>query len=155
MNESYDDIRSRIAEAPTWWDEQAVPRYGAFEPSRCADIYCDEAVLVEIQCQSCHRSFLVAFSRSRATLEAAPRSLADAISTRDLEYGDPPNVGCCMSGASMNSEAHRVAEYWSRMHPEFTGADGLVTDVPAYFKWRRDTTKEIDIRPTWVTSDDF
>lgn len=41
-------------------------------------------------------------------------SLADHIREGTLHYGDPPNTGCCASGASMNSLALRVLEYWKR-----------------------------------------
>jgi hypothetical protein len=138
MHESYDDIRSRIQEEPKWWDEHAVPRYCDFSPDKCADIYCDEAALVEIACQNCGTHFLVAFTSDRAwwavkqmdrdefrelqtkeeqlawidKLSKAP--LRDAILLRQIHYGDPPNARCCPAGPTMNCDDLRVCEYWSR-----------------------------------------
>ena len=53
MDRNYLDISSRIAEAPTWFDECAVPRYCQFYPQYMANIYAREGVLVEIACQFC------------------------------------------------------------------------------------------------------
>jgi hypothetical protein len=39
MYRRYDDILSRIAEEPTWFDEHAVPRYCTFAPDQIANIY--------------------------------------------------------------------------------------------------------------------
>jgi hypothetical protein len=50
-HQHYDDILSKIPEAPQWFDEHAVPRYCEFAPDRCADIHCAEAVLIRITCQ--------------------------------------------------------------------------------------------------------
>lgn len=138
MNESYEDIRSRIPEPPTWFDEEAVPRYCSFHPTRCADIYADEAALVEISCQACGTHFLVAFSSQYVMntihrmnseaywkletgeqrldwIEAQSKTpLADSIQDGSIHYGDPPNTGCCPAGPTMNCEDLRVCEYWSR-----------------------------------------
>ena len=39
MLPNYEDILSRIAEPPRWFDEQGVPRYCEFAPHRIANIY--------------------------------------------------------------------------------------------------------------------
>ncbi len=128
MNESYRDIRSRIAEPPDWWDEHAVPRYGAFSPQHIADIYADECALVLIACQSCGASFPVAMSSgtSTATLMAARRegpitaealrrySVSAGIERGDIHYGDPPNIECCPGGPTMNCDDLRVLQFWRR-----------------------------------------
>lgn len=144
MNHSYEDIRSRIDEEPRWFDEDAVPRYCAFSPRETANIYADEVVLAEIACQGCGRPFHVCFSSNRlgqyrrafsiasheamnagrvltsedvaAKLDAC--SLAHAIETDELHYGDPPNVFCCPAGPTMNSVPVRVIEYWRQEKPE-------------------------------------
>lgn len=151
MHHHYNDIRSRIPEPPTWWDEHAVPRYGPFRPDATADIYADEVALVEIACQNCGQRFPVAFTTSRservmrvamrgfapvdvkaidaAGREAADDTLAKAIRGGWLHYGDPPNA-CCASGATMNCDDLRVLEYWHK---------------PDRFTWVRDTSLEIKI----------
>jgi hypothetical protein len=55
----YRDIRERIPEPPTWFDECAVPRYCDFTPHYAANIYAREAVLFLIECQACGHQFRV------------------------------------------------------------------------------------------------
>lgn len=102
---AYDDITSRIAEEPIWW-QFGVPRYEPFHPD-IATIYSDELALVRSRCQVCHRLFDVLAGRTQ-------------ISVRDqivlygkLSVGDPPrhDRGC---GASMTSEQVWLLEYWHR-----------------------------------------
>lgn len=136
MHHHYNDIVSRIKERPKWWDENAVPRYDEFTPNDTADIYCDEAVLLEIQCQDCGYHFKVAFSSDmydryhNASLRqhylkdkgeerdikelAREASLAWGVISNGLHYGDPPNA-CppnCAAGATMNSVPLEVLEFW-------------------------------------------
>jgi hypothetical protein len=131
----YDDILSRISEKPLWFDEYAVPRYCEFAPNKLANIYAHEAALAEITCQNCKRMFRVAFSG--ANWDSG--TIADAIRSRTLHFGDPPN-NCCSSGATMNSEPQRVIEYWRIFDPKY---DRTI----AYNKWHRDPSLEVDIRP--------
>ena len=121
MNNEYYDIRSRIAEPPRWWDEFAVPRYCDFGPRRAADIYAKEAALLLIECQACGAEFHVCMSG---------RGLADAIRDGSVHYGDPPNVGCCVAGPTMNVVDKPVLEYWLRE----AGAD-----------WQRDPSLEVEL----------
>lgn len=136
MNHNYADIRSRIPTPPLWFDENAVPRYSDFAPRELSNIYADEGALVEIACQSCQMRFKVAFSRStmddiRARMAGfEPKPLADLIKENTIHYGDPPNVGCCPAGPTMNSDPLHVLEYWQR------GDD---------FEWRRDPALEVDV----------
>jgi hypothetical protein len=155
MNNDYADIREgMLPREPEWWDEHAVPRYCEFSPDVVSDIYADEVILFEITCQGCGRKFLVADSRA-AWRDRAP--LSAEIKDKAIHYGDPPNIGCCASGPTMNSEPRRVVEYWHRSHMEHTRADPdlagahIVTDVAEYFRWRRDPKLEIDITPDWVS----
>lgn len=123
MNHHYNDIRSRIAEPPRWFDENGVPRYDDFSPRDVANIYAREAVLVRIACQGCGARFDVAFSRDRIgwkcgkMVELPP--LADSIRDGSLHYGDPPNIGCCPAGPTMNCDDLRVLEYWRRSKSGF------------------------------------
>ena len=78
--------------------------------------------------------------------------IADAIRSRTLHFGDPPNVRCC-GNASMNSEPRRVIEYWHRHDSKYTRKEGnrsIVTDHRAFHSWTRDSSLEVDIRPDWV-----
>ena len=120
MNHHYLDIRNRIPEPPSWWDEYAVPRYCAFAPDELANIYADEAALFEVECQGCRRAFMVAFSSSASerVLRHYP-TIAELIREGLLHYGDPPNVGCCAAGPTMNCIDVRVVEYWKQPRPGF------------------------------------
>ncbi|HZR75382.1 hypothetical protein [Bradyrhizobium sp.] len=147
MYQRYDDIFSRITEAPHWFDEYAVPRYCEFTPSKLANIYAGEAALAEVTCQVCKHAFRVAFSRANWS----SGTIAEAIRSRTLDFGDPPNY--CCGNADMSSEPRRVIEYWRRHDPRYTRQEGknvIVTDFAAFTRWVRDSSLEVDIRPDWV-----
>ncbi len=140
MNRHYDDILDRIPEPPAWFDEHAVPRWGAFAPNRAANIYADEAVLMEIHCQGCGVPFLVCLTSDRMTAREG-HTLAEAVAARELHYGDPPNIACCAAGPTMNSEPKRVVEFWRR-------------DRTALVGWVRKPDLETDIEPDWCKDKD-
>jgi hypothetical protein len=149
MHTSYADILRRISEEPQWFDEHAVPRYCKFEPGRCADIHCSEAVLAAITCQACGKNYKVAFSLGEwGAKQRNGRRLRDDVIEKKLHYGDPP-FACCHVGATMNSEPRQVLEYW-HCHDQQYVTGNLITDSNAYFKWSRDRSLEIDIQPDWV-----
>lgn len=144
MNQSYADIRSRIATEPLWWDEHAVPRYEPFVPGLCADIYADEAVLYLIECAACGRRFKVVQSYSkcsalsnsgymdnfRETGKMQDHPLADEIRHGTLHYGDPPNA--CeerCAGSTMNCNDIAALQYWHKVDME----------------WERDTRFEMSL----------
>lgn len=106
MHASYQDITSRIPEAPQWWDANGTPRYGAFTAHLCPDIYAQQVVLLEIACQDCQRHFLVAMHGSLWHNLPHPQT---------LHYGDPPSHGCV--GDTMNCEDLAVREVWVRLFP--------------------------------------
>lgn len=110
MNHHYKDIRDLTDKEPEWWDENGVPRYCEFYPSRITDIYKKECALCLIACQGCGRRFRVALSES-LTMERL--SISNLIDKRQLHYGDPPNMECCPSGPTINSIMIRVVEYWA------------------------------------------
>ncbi len=120
MHHDYKDIRDKIPEEPQWFDENAVPRYCAFAPTEVADIYAREAALVLIRCQDCQHPFKVAFVHNRMNdvmrhmAKMEPITLADLIRGKTLHYGDPPNIGCCAAGPTMNCDDIRVLEYWRK-----------------------------------------
>jgi hypothetical protein len=130
----YEDIRSRIKEEPRWWDEYGVPRYCDPSPRHLADIYAREAAFAEIACQSCGERFVVAFSRSslRNQIDGS-KTLAEQIADDTIHYGDPPNTGCCLGGATMNSEFIRVLSLWIRDHnqtPSWRRVEPLPAPAP-------------------------
>ena len=135
MNADYRDIIERIQEAPGWFDENAVLRYDPFTPNLTADIYCDEVALAEVTCQGCGWLFRVAMSRGLHGSMRHAKPLHEEIRNRDLSYGDPPNIGCCAAGPTMNAEPRRILEYWRRN--------------PSY-EWTRDITLEGECVPDWV-----
>ena len=114
MNHDYADIRKRIARPPLWWDENAVPRYCRFHPSKVANIYAQECVLLLIECQACSRPFKVALSFANIDLIQGAQPLKDRVRYKSISYLDPPNVWCCHSGPSMISEARRVLQFWQK-----------------------------------------
>ena len=139
MKASYKDIRLRLGK-PQWWDENGVPRYARFLPDLCANIYAQEAVLYQIACQNCGQTFDVVSSWGEWDRlgDEHRRSLRDLIDARDLHYGDPPNIGCCPSGPTMNSIPLRTLEYWYR-------------EEKAGVIWFRNRDWEkLDIRPDWA-----
>lgn len=119
MLPAYHDIRSRIADPPTWHDRHGVPRYEPFHPSLLG-VYDDFAILAEIACQWCGQRFLVGGGWTRFDVFADPiveRNL-EALAT-SFDYGDPPRhnaeaKGEC-AGATMSSETVRVAEAWEKV----------------------------------------
>lgn len=139
MHHHYADIIDRISEDPKWWDENAVPRFCEFAPDATADIYCNEAVLLGIECQGCGQRFKVCMTASqtwRMVNEARgipSKALSEQIHDKEIHFGDPPNTNCCAAGATMNSEPKRVLQYWRK--------DGL--------EWARDESLEIDVEPDW------
>lgn len=142
MNHHYSDIRDKLGE-PLWFDEHAVPRYCDFAPNQTANIYADECVLYLIRCQNCNREFRVCESTSRSDVMLARHMGNDAsmLSERvaHLHYGDPPNIQCCPSGPTMNSEPVRVLEFWSRVDSKFRD-------------WSRRPELEIAIQCDWRDS---
>ena len=130
MNPTYEDITSRISESPSWFDQNGTPRYGAFSPKAVPNIYADEVVLYSIKCQCCGHEFNVANCRNKHEdgIELSTRVKEDS-----LHYGDPPNIGCCDAGPSMNSEPIRVLEFWKRDK----------------WDWVRCPELEIELKPFW------
>lgn len=60
-----------------------------------------------------------------------------------LHYGDPPNVGCCPSGPSMNSVPREVLEVWTLERP-----DGV------WPEWKRHPDLEgRDLTPDWASEE--
>lgn len=142
MTPEYEDIKSRIAEPPTWYDDHGVPRYGKFCVRNAPNIYANEVALVEIGCQGCELTWLVSFTRSsmddiRAKIMGRePQTIAESIRAGSLHYGDPPShVETDHAGSTMNCIDWRVIEYWHI--------------PPNTWDWVRDQSLEINL-PDWT-----
>lgn len=107
MLEGYEDILSRIAEPPIWYDQNGTPRYAKFHPNLCPNIYSDKVVLAQIACQECGEKFLV-------EMHASIWDSRNDIDPRKWHYGDPPRH-CKGAGDSMNCEDIAIVECWQRL----------------------------------------
>ena len=105
MHSSYSDIMSRIDTPPLWYDENGVPRYDVFTPHLCPDIYAQQVVLLQIECQDCKRPFTVEMHGDVFHALRHPHK---------LHYGDPPFHDC--AGATMNCNDLAVLEVWVQSH---------------------------------------
>jgi len=101
MHQSYEDITSKVPEAPQWWDQHGVPRYAPFAPRLCS-VYATQAVLLEIACQYCAMRFQVALDGDVLNPLGNPLT---------LRYGDPPRHDCV--GDSMACDNLRIVEAWT------------------------------------------
>ena len=111
MKTCYSDILSRTPEKPEWWDDNGVPRYGAFHPDLAPNPYANEVVLYLIGCQACGTLFKVSRTWDKFS---ADQKEPPSLMIPDLYYGDPPNSGCCNVGPTMSSESLKVLEFWAR-----------------------------------------
>lgn len=121
MKHDYNDIREAIEAKPQWWDECGVPRYCAPHPSEVNCIYASEVCFYTIKCQSCGYMFLVCSVHSFLNNGALHERLMD----HGLHYGDPPNIGCCPAGPTMNSDPLEVVSFWSREKHEWKEIEEL------------------------------
>jgi hypothetical protein len=151
MRAGYDDIINLISSLSErlgvdnpilWWDECGAPRYTPFEPREASNIYADEALLLLISCQSCGKEFHVCMVHERGSeKERGEPSLERSIREKDLYYGDPPNISCCLSGPTMSSVPKRVLQYWRRARGP----------SPQGLSWVRDPSLEVAVTPAWAT----
>jgi hypothetical protein len=129
MLPDYHDITSRIHEQPFWYDGHGTPRYGEFNPEALG-VYDDAALLVEIECQSCSRRFLVAegsssmdrmrwaWEKARLAKDDRESEYLDALTwlarvAKSFHYGDPPRHEGCV-GDTMNCLDRRIVQAWMR-----------------------------------------
>lgn len=137
MKHHYSDIRDKIKDVPEWFDENGVPRYCKFAHDQCANIYAREVVLLLIACQNCGATFPVCMSDDRfRALDGIP-TLAELIRSGTIHYGDPPNVGCCEAGPTMNCVDLEVLEYWHNPEPfEWVRVPELEVELPDMKDWK-------------------
>ena len=141
----------RIDEEPKWFDAAGVPRYCEMHPDNGSNIYADKVAFYKIECQACAHEFLVEFNTSKMariryqmTLGVSTEDLTfdvDSIwDAENLHYGDPPNIGCCAAGATMNSCPRELIALWERV-----GKHQMDWTI---------TKKNIPVRADWDTDED-
>lgn len=123
MHHHYDDITSRIAEEPFWYDQNGTPRYGNFTPEACPNIYSNQVILLRIACQRCKKEFLVEMHAG----------FFEELNPKKLHYGDPPSHGGvdCIGGDTMNCDDIEVVEVWYRRDFEWerkSELEGLIDE---------------------------
>lgn len=108
MKHDYPDIRALTTREPTWYDQDGVPRYLAFDTKLCPDPYARWVVLLQIACQRCCHPFLVEVHGGVWNPEPGPAA--------GLNYGDPPphedRQGQKCWGDTMSSDNLTVVEVW-------------------------------------------
>jgi len=180
MHHSYCDIRNRIGEEPTWWDENAVPRYQPFRPQECANIHAVEAALVLITCQDCGKEYRVAFTLSERritergeTWAAVVYQIADAETITGAELRR--RLQNAFEKAWAQTLADEIRERTLRYGDPPNACDKTctagatmnseprrvleywrryrrdVTSKVALLDWERDSSLEIEIEPDWVS----
>lgn len=109
---------------PLWFDEEGVPRWVPFHPDLMNNIYADEAILFELECQSCGRWYCVALSyyRLEHIYTGGPERPSFSEQLKDPEWlpywGDAPCFQGCdgemvqCAGSTMTSETLRILEFW-------------------------------------------
>lgn len=138
MRADYADITGKLG-APRWWDEVCAPRYLRFRPEDCNDIYAEEAMLIEIRCQACGRTFLVAETwNAFGDANGHPR-LSALVEHGHADWGDPPRHDCV--GDTMSSESIRVVEFWKRVLFDWMRMSELERPTPSW--WAVEDTDEI------------
>ena len=116
MKQEYKDIRDKLG-YPVWWDECGAPRYCKVGPSLVNDIYADEVVFLEVRCQRCGHVFVVARSLNFLEKHQQGKGFVDRLEAdEEIPYGDPPNIGCCYAGPTMQSISVRVISCWTKGH---------------------------------------
>jgi len=136
MHSSFDDLIALSKDPPKWWDEHGIPRFCEFHPDVISSFYAHEVALLQIECQNCGHEFVVCVAQDGSDLASfhlvgrEPVRLSEAI--QQIHYGDPPNIGCCASGPSMNSIPRKVLQFWE--HGPHTN-----------YEWRRVPRLEVEI----------
>jgi len=106
MHQRYEDILSRIAEPPSWWDFNGTPRYGEFHPDVCPAPYYYQVALLAVKCPHCGRKMRVQV-RWGGPLLPIP------------EYGPPPWHECSGEGDDFRVvKTVAVLQVWERRSGE-------------------------------------
>lgn len=105
----YDDIIAAIEQAPWWWDEHGVPRYGDFEPAMCGDPEARQALLAQVACPHCRHTCTIACSMPRLDLDIVVDLNARGIGGL---YGLLPHFKHC--GRPTQGELIIVEQLWRR-----------------------------------------
>lgn len=112
MKADYSDITSRIPEPPLWWTMRGIPRYQPFRPGLATNWGAQAVVLLQIECASCRKRFLVEIS---ILDKIKPGMDIEDIDYGYLNYHDPPRHdynGHRCAGETMSSEYIRIMQFW-------------------------------------------
>lgn len=116
MLADYMDIRKRINEPPQWFDCHGVPRYDEFHPDLSPNIYANEVILLEIECQECRKRLFVELHWTNWNYRESFKEFFEkrkrGITVHGIRYGDPPRHGCV--GDTMQSISIAVRQFWSK-----------------------------------------
>lgn len=116
MFPEYPDIQALTDKEPIWYDDHGVPRYAPFSPRLLSTVYAHQCALMEVQCQSCNRTFLVGIDLEH---RRGQPSTAQIITEEALpHYGDAPFHGAgghpqC-GGTTMCAITTKVLQLWGR-----------------------------------------
>jgi hypothetical protein len=121
MLRDYNDIYSRISDPILWWDDNGVPRYCEFHPSKCG-VYEVVVALVEVLCHSCRAHFRVTVSFDRYSLHDLGDRYAPPTTggIGSFHFGDPPAHGDGCLGNTMQAHSIRVLEFWQHDDRDWT-----------------------------------
>jgi len=127
MNRPYDDLLALSDRKPSFFQQGGIPRWAPFQAGYSTSPYTVDCAIAEIACQLCDTRFHVLMESGSRDKE----TILQRIRAKNLQYLDPPNVGCCRGGPSMTAETIRVLEYWAREET---------------FQWKRDPEAEVVFR---------
>jgi hypothetical protein len=133
----YKDIRQGMG-VPKWIDKHGVPRYSGFNPKDAAEIYNDWVVLMEVECQSCQKTFRCATSlawyQEESTIEEVMNHLfgwGDA-PWHDADGNEAGFESQC-AGTTMSTKCIAV-ELWHKVMSEWREME-----IPeTYTKWEEE-----------------
>lgn len=122
----YNDIKSRIAEPPTWYTSEGVPRWGV-PTDGDTNIYADEGIVILVGCQGCDSKFHIVWEQKNTDEmfnyiragkdwpDGKPMecTLVNNALNGDVPHmGDPPRHDCV--GDTMNSIPFLVSHWWRK-----------------------------------------
>lgn len=145
---NFNDIKSRINEEPKWYTPEGVPRYCNFSHEETG-VYVKFAILVEIECQFCCKSFMVGKGYTRENVDAIIRHDEENYFNnlnkilKGYHYGDPPRHNCV--GDTMSCICIRFVEVWEEKYEtkkQKLGKGEKIVVAASIPKWIRRTDLE-------------
>jgi len=139
MLNHYSDILDRINEDPQWFDANGVPRFCEAHPDNGSNIYAQKVAFYRIECQMCSHPFIVEFntcSMDEVRFKMVYGQDKDYVwDPENLHYGDPPNIGCCPAGPTMNSCPRELIALWERRNKPHWDWVKTKENIPVHAEW--------------------